>query len=288
MSAVVAARGPGRIVSGDVKRLRRHCRPTRSTPNLAQIVGDIQRLQDNWEVLGRQDPLWAVLTTADKKNGAWDIEDFFSTGRDEIRQVLDDISSLGIAVARGSAVDFGCGVGRLTQALAEHFDRACGIDIARSMIEGARCYNRFGDRCTYRVNASDRLEGFADGSADFVYSCRVLQHVRPRLAKAYVAEMYRILAPCGVLYFVQTSAWRHNARGLALASLPSPVVNRLRRLRYGLDGVMELHLVPVVEMRALLDDLGAEVVSVTVEPSSLGTPCIAHRYCVRKAPIISG
>jgi len=48
------------------------------------------------------------------------------------------IESLGVEPSGGRALDFGCGLGRLTQPLAERFDEAVGVDIAASMIEGAR------------------------------------------------------------------------------------------------------------------------------------------------------
>ena len=44
----------------------------------------------------------------------------------------------GSPAARRSALDFGCGIGRLSQALAEHFDQVYGVDISPKMIELAR------------------------------------------------------------------------------------------------------------------------------------------------------
>lgn len=98
---------------------------------------------------------------------------------------------------RGRAVDFGCGVGRLTQALCSHFGTCDGVDIAPSMIAVAESYNRVGDRCRFHVIDDSRLSFLATGSVDFVYTAHVLQHMEPRYASDYVAEFLRVLRPGG-------------------------------------------------------------------------------------------
>ena len=56
------------------------------------------------------------------------------------------IEESGTALNRGIAIDFGYGVGRLTQPLASRFDLAIGIDISPTMIEAAVKLNRFGNK----------------------------------------------------------------------------------------------------------------------------------------------
>jgi 2-polyprenyl-3-methyl-5-hydroxy-6-metoxy-1,4-benzoquinol methylase len=74
-----------------------------------------------YEQVGRDDPFYAVLTHHGFRGGRWDPEAFFQTGRDEIKGVMEYVASLPWELSRGLALDFGCGVGRLTQALAEEF-----------------------------------------------------------------------------------------------------------------------------------------------------------------------
>ncbi len=162
---------------------------------------ELDELQRDWEEFGRIDPLWAILTDPSKKDNRWDIEEFFATGQAEIECLMDHIAALPVALRRGRALDFGCGVGRLTQALCAHFAECVGVDIAGSMIERARAYNRFGDRCQYRVNAADELRLFANGRFDLVYSNIVLQHIPPRYSARYIREFFRILAPGGLAVF---------------------------------------------------------------------------------------
>jgi SAM-dependent methyltransferase len=167
---------------------------------------DIQDLQRNWDEFGKTDPLWAIMTEPDKRDGKWDRAAFFKTGADQIASAMRQISELGITPARDRCLDFGCGVGRLTQALCDHFDQCCGVDIAPSMIALAEQYNRYPQRCRYYVNAFPDLRIFEDRTFDFVYSCIVLQHMYPVYSKSYIKEFLRILRPGGVLVFQMPSA----------------------------------------------------------------------------------
>ena len=106
-----------------------------------------------------------------------------------------------VAVQRGRALDFGCGVGRLTRALAEHFDRCDGVDLAASMVEQAQALNRDRGRIWFHHNQAPNLELFADRSFDFVLTLLVLQHMEPGLMTEYLAEFVRVLRPGGVAYF---------------------------------------------------------------------------------------
>jgi ubiquinone/menaquinone biosynthesis C-methylase UbiE len=161
---------------------------------------DLKELKSNWEEFGRQDPLWAVLTNPDKKGNKWNAKEFFVSGENEINSVFEYLEALNIHVS-GRALDFGCGVGRLTQALCPYFQECYGIDIAESMITEAQKYNRFGDKCKYLVNESDNLNLFSDNYFDFVYTSIVLQHIREDYVKKYITEFLRILKLGGILIF---------------------------------------------------------------------------------------
>ena len=163
-------------------------------------------LRRHWERLGRDDPYWAVLTDPEKRGGRWDLEEFFRSGMAEIESVLTRASRRGLASERRRALDFGCGAGRLTQALAAHFDRADGVDISASMLDIARRHNRHPDRCHYHLNAAPDLSLFPDASFDFVYTTLVLQHMAPQHSTRYIGELVRVLRPSGVLVFQLPSA----------------------------------------------------------------------------------
>lgn len=175
---------------------------------------DLQELQRNWDMFGRTDPLWAVLTDPAKRGNRWSLSEFFATGDRDIDALLGHLESLELVVVKGRALDFGCGVGRLTQALARHFTAVIGVDIAPSMLEQARALNRYGARCEYLLNTRDDLQLLGSGSFDLVYSNITLQHMEPRYAHGYIAEFVRLLAPGGVLAFqLPTKRVRRRLRG---------------------------------------------------------------------------
>jgi SAM-dependent methyltransferase len=162
-------------------------------------------LQRNWETFGKTDAMWAVLTSPGKRHNRWDADEFFRTGEEEVAKVLAQVDRLGWSLSSDRALDFGCGVGRLTQALAAHFGVCDGVDIAASMIELAEQYNRRGDRCRFHLNLHDDLRLFDDETFDFVYSAHVLQHMAPRYSRRYVEEFVRVLRPGGLVFFQMTT-----------------------------------------------------------------------------------
>ncbi len=162
---------------------------------------ELTELQKHWNAYGEIDPLWAILTESDKKGNRWDEAEFFQVGRTQIAKVLAEVAALGLPVRGGRALDFGCGVGRLTQALCGHFQECRGVDIAPSMIALAHTHNKFGDRCRYDLNDRGDLSLFASDSFDLVYTWAVLQHIHPTYSCEYLKEFVRVLAPGGVLVF---------------------------------------------------------------------------------------
>jgi len=161
----------------------------------------LENLKKIWDEFGKKDALWAVLTEPSKKDKKWEPEEFFRIGEVEIAATMLHLASLGLDLPHSRALDFGCGVGRLTRALGSRFDRAVGVDIAPSMIEQARSLNRDLANCEFVVNERDDLAIFPDRSFDFIYSNITLQHIDPVHTRKYLDEFFRILAPGGILVF---------------------------------------------------------------------------------------
>lgn len=189
---------------------------------------DIRELQYSWHQFGATDPLWAILSDPHKKGNRWSVAEFFDTGEKHIAETMAYIESLGLSISRRKALDFGCGVGRLTQSLAGHFAEVYGIDIAPSMIELARKYNRHGARCSYYVNTRDDLVLLNEHRFDFVYTVLTLQHMPPALMKRYLSEFLRLLHPHGLLMFHVPSQRVATADGTEY--LDAPAVTRARIL----------------------------------------------------------
>jgi ubiquinone/menaquinone biosynthesis C-methylase UbiE len=185
---------------------------------------------------------------------------------------------LGAPVARTSALDFGCGVGRVTQALADQFEKVYGVDVSPAMLEHARKFNRKGKRCEYVWNPEPNLRRFPDRSFDLVYSRITLQHIRPRLVRSYLKEFLRVLAPGGLLLFQLPSRALNPYLGVS-----GKLRFRLARIR----SLMQTPLWPAMYMNgiererviALLEDNGGRVVE--VEPNTdAGVEYESYAYAV--------
>ena len=161
---------------------------------------NLDELKNAWEGLAERDALSAILTDDSKAGGKWDLAEFMATGDAEIATVMSHLTAIGHAPDRnGAALDFGCGVGRLTQAMARRFASCVGVDISQQMIQQAASLNQYA-HCRYVASSAARLP-FDDASFSFIYSNIVLQHVPRRFAKEYLREFVRVLAPAGVLVF---------------------------------------------------------------------------------------
>ncbi len=162
----------------------------------------LKKLQRDWEYLGRVDPLFAVLTDQSRKNGKWDAVEFFLSGEREIGALMDHAAQLGHPSERQVALDFGCGVGRLTRALAAYFEHCYGVDISQNMVAKATELNGDIPACRFLVNSTDKLSILPDSHFDLIYSNLVLQHIpntQPILS--YIAEFVRTLKEDGLLVF---------------------------------------------------------------------------------------
>lgn len=162
------------------------------------MSAELGEVRSTWERLGSTDPYWAVLTE-DEYQGGDARARFFESGRREVQSVVDLLARHGRSTG-DVGVDFGCGVGRLTIALAEWCKEVSGVDVAASMLEEARANNPHGDRVRFIHNDASTLP-FDDDSVDFVLSLITLQHIPPRLSIRYLLEMIRIVRPGGHLVF---------------------------------------------------------------------------------------
>ena len=162
----------------------------------------LRRHQQDWEALGRVDPLWAVLTSPTRRHGRWDTAEFFATGTRDVGALMETAGSLGLPQRRDKALDFGCGVGRLSRALTAHFGECVGVDISAPMLAQAEELNRDSDRCRFVLNTAGDLRVFESSSFDLVYTRYVLQHLPTRaMVRSYLSEFIRVLRPGGLLVF---------------------------------------------------------------------------------------
>ncbi|HEV2770479.1 MAG TPA: class I SAM-dependent methyltransferase [Solirubrobacteraceae bacterium] len=225
--------------------------------------------QRDWDDLARLDPLWAIASAPDRRHGAWGDDEFMATGRRKAAGIVRTLDRLGAPAARRRALDFGCGVGRVTLPLADHFDQAVGVDIAPAMVKQARARACAAGRDDVRFLLNEREElKLSDGERfDLVYTALVLQHLPSREHVSRCARgLARLVAPGGV-FMAQMPArlapWARLQPGRrAYASLRSAGVPRtLLYRRLGLHP-MRLLAFSRPAFEALLEQEGLQVAGV--------------------------
>ncbi|HEX4246068.1 MAG TPA: class I SAM-dependent methyltransferase [Acidimicrobiales bacterium] len=153
-----------------------------------------------WEDWGSVDPLYAVLTAPQYRHRGGDRNEFFQTGEEFVTFLLGQCYGLGLIPHSERALDFGCGVGRVTAPLCDRFDSVLGLDVAASMVDTARKLHADRPHCRFEVHGGDDLSGYGDGSFDLVVSVLVLQHLSSEQAiLRYLGEFVRVLRPGGAL-----------------------------------------------------------------------------------------
>jgi SAM-dependent methyltransferase len=174
---------------------------------------DLGRQERDWDDLALVDPLWAILSEQQPGDRGWQLDRFFARGEADVEAVLRAAGELGWDGLSERALDFGCGVGRLSRALSGRFDECVGVDISERMLQHARRLNADRPNCRFLVNRRPDLRPFAADTFDLVLSFLVLQHV-PSSAAAlrYVSEFVRVTRPGGLVAFQLPSPLRVQSR----------------------------------------------------------------------------
>ena len=236
------------------------------------------RHQTQWENLGSYDPYWAVLSDPKKKGGKWDKVEFFESGHVEIEQVMENLARIHVEPSLGTALDFGCGVGRVSRALSRQFKRVIGIDISQSMLKEAREQHTDFPNIAFLHNISEDLESISSSTIDLVYSNIVLQHMPPERQLQFIVEFCRVLRPGGVAIFQTPSqhdfgtliGWVHFLLG-------NNILNIARSAIYGTHGIMEIHTLAKSKIVATLETLRMSIAEIE-RYDSTGKGFVSYRY----------
>lgn len=249
----------------------------------------LEELEKNWQMFAEADALWSILTHPEKQNGKWELKEFLNTGNLEVDKLMDEIDRSNLLGSHHGVLDFGCGVGRLSQAFARHFERVDGLDIAQSMIDFANRINQFPDSCHYHTNPANSLSIFEDNRFDLIYSNIVLQHMSPIYAKEYLREFFRITKQGGLVVFQLPS---HKKFELRLAKRRSYLpwfksfFVRTRFYEYKVKtgdavAVMEMNGVARSELIKFLHEVGFVIHKVRRDFST-GSNWISYQYWLMK------
>lgn len=235
------------------------------------------RQRRDWEELSALDPYWAILSDSQRRFGGWDADSFAHNGVEAVALVIADGARFSLPRERRTALDFGCGAGRLTLVLAREFEQCLGLDISELMVAEARQRAAATGvaNCTFDVHDGATLAGIGGDSFDLVVSRLVLQHVASAEAKArYIAELVRVLRPGGLLALQLPSRMpplrrlqpRPRAYGL-LRHIGVPPATLYYRLHLH---PIRMTALPCARVTAVIETAGGRILQTRDEPAAGG------------------
>ncbi|MBU8538067.1 class I SAM-dependent methyltransferase [Falsiroseomonas tokyonensis] len=219
-------------------------------PRLAAML---QRVGSYWARVGQEAPHWSVLTN-DRfrpENIAENRKAFYATGAGDLDLVRRLLARHGIDPASlPRCLEYGCGVGRATLALASLFQTVVGCDISQPHLDLAQREAEQRGLTNIRWHASTMQGPMPSGQWDLWYSRIVLQHNPPPVIAHLLRLAFAGLAPGGVAIF-QVPTHRN---GYAFA------IDTYMAATGAAD--MEMHMLPQREVFALAAAAGLEVLEV--------------------------
>jgi SAM-dependent methyltransferase len=228
-----------------------------------------------WQHLGENEPYWSILTADRFKlaNIAATGDEFYLSGKGAIdlmrafftrnEQSLEGVKTV---------IELGCGVGRQTCSLSQHFERVIGVDVSSPHIELARkaLKQRVGGANVELVQLATIDDLNKISQCDLFYSVLVLQHNPPPL----------------IVHALDLAFDRVKPGGYALFQVPTFMQGYKFSWKDQLDRggqSMEMHVLPQFAVYALLRRHCLELLEVH-EDLCVGDPdIISNTFFARKS-----
>ena len=174
----------------------------------------------DWSRYAEDNPYFGVLSNPKYIGRSLNAEarnEFFASGHMHAEQLLNVLRETFGEVQKGIALDFGCGVGRITQGLASHFKNVVGLDVAPGMLAEARRNAQTDHVDNVEYNSSLDSHQLKARSYDLVHSYIVLQHIPVKVGEPIIAKLIECVREGGIGALHMTipppsNAWRTVAR----------------------------------------------------------------------------
>src|SRR3954470_23645022 len=152
-------------------------------------------------------------------------DEFIEGGRAVVERALEFAGEL---PGRERALEIGCGLGRDTAHLAEHFAHVDGVDVSETMVRLATERGLPANVRLHVLSGRD-LSAFGDDTFDYVFSHLVFQHITDdAVVEDYLRDTARVLRTGGVATLQFDTRPSSLVVGL-VQRLPDPLLPRQRR-----------------------------------------------------------
>ena len=232
------------------------------------------RIGKAWAAYGETEPHWSVLTNDAfrQHNLAANIDVFYESGHADVGALLAFAARAGASPGPAAhALDFGCGVGRLTLAVAERVANVVGVDISMGHLRLAReraSENGVDNVSFEQIRAVDDLARW-QGTIDLVLSRIVLQHNPPPIMAALLEGLLRALAPGGV----------------AVLQLPTFIPGQdftIRDYLLNTQPQMEMNALPQRHVFEIIERTGCRALEVREDNSIGAYPGVSQTFAIRR------
>jgi SAM-dependent methyltransferase len=244
-----------------------------------------------WAKWGDMDPYFGVLSDPRYRRQALEVNlgSFFNSGEQHVEDLLQKADQVFMPVDRERALDFGCGVGRLTIPLAKRFREVVGVDISSSMLVEARRNAIEAGQSNIRFVKSDDNISEAKGKYQFVNSYIVFQHIPVARGMTIMSNLLEKVAENGLISIHVCIGQRGGLLSKFTdflkkkISIVNIIINMCNR-RPANEPIMQMNSYSIFAVVKMITDAGFESILMNMEEHGrfLTTNIIARR---RKNPI---
>lgn len=234
-----------------------------------------RRTAAQWEHLGSTEPHWSVITSQSylQEHYKGNEAAFYMSGEVECKTFAAVMARAGLKLDPAhTCLELGCGVGRVTTALARRFATVLGVDISGAHLKLAAEYNRSKEIANIRLHHLANLESLpALGSFDVLYSRIVLQHNPPPVIGWLLQQLLGMLRAGGVAFF-QVPTYNAGYR-FQLSDY----------LRQQNQTSMEIHYYPQEALLRLIQNAGCRLLELREDDSiGLSASAVSNTILVQK------
>lgn len=163
------------------------------------------KVSQQWHHQGETEPHWSVITSQSylQSNIAQSAPAFYASGVAELEVLDAALARVGLARQHFDAcIELGCGVDRVTAALARRCGQVWGVDISANHLKLAANHMAAQSLTNVQLHQAKDVDDVAPSPVfDLFYSRIVLQHNPPPVMHRMLALLLGKLSPDGIAYF---------------------------------------------------------------------------------------